>query len=415
MSSVLPFLRHPLLRDPLLPVLGLPLLFSLQACGDGDDDGSWAPGDGDGAGGLVVSGAGGNTSTLGSGGGNSSGAGGAQTSSGGATTGNGAGGGPSEGAGGMSAGSGGTGSDSGSGGAPQQGGIFSECRFHFGTFRDFAVDHPAIREQIDYFVPGWMGLSNTFDQQYVCDDVSGVLEGKVPVVVAYVSAFYAKREQGLHDCNAGTPNLCAYGSEIIKNNVETIVGIYRNYAQGYASCLGDSPIIFEMEPDWYQYTYPEQTSPMTAAESAQIIEKYVKAIREYLPNARFSMDVSPWVAPDNGSDQGADWFSHFDMSLFTFVNTSGGGTEAGNSKIRSSNNMTWAGVQKVTSKPVLADTGYGVNGASAGHDAAWDNVGNINARIADGVLGIAQYNPNSNWGETIASIRGQLDKPASCP
>ncbi len=292
---------------------------------------------------------------------------------------------------------------------------FAECRFHFGATRDFAVDNSGIRNEIDYFTPGWMGLSNTFDQEYVCEDVHGVLAGKVPVVVAYVSAFYAKREQNLNDCNVGDPDLCTYGAQIIKENVQTITNIYESYAQGYAECLGTSPIIFEMEPDWFQYTLSEQTSPMTPTESGQIIAGFVNAMKKHLPNAYFSMDISPWVPPSNGGDQGAQWYANFDLSLFDYINTSGGGTEADNIKIRSSNEMTWAGVHGVTGKMILADTGYGVNGASEGHDDVWDNPQHINARIADGVLGVAQYNPKSDWGSTIAQIRDQLQKPSSCP
>ncbi len=333
------------------------------------------------------------------------------TSAGGSNTGGSSAGGT--GSGGTSTGGAGSG---GTGGGGTSGEIFSECRFHFGTTRDYAVNNEGIRNEIDYFVPGWMGLSNTFDQQYVCDDVNGVLAGKVPVVVAYVSAFYAKREQNLNDCNVGEPHLCKHGAEIIKNNVATITNIYRSYAQGYANCLGTStPIIFEMDPDWFQYTLSEQTSPLTPTEVGQIMTGYVNAMKEHLPNAYFSMDISPWVPPDNGSDNGAQWFGNFDMSLFTFINTSGGGTEADNTRIRSTNNMTWAGVHGVTGKGILADTGYGVNGASEGHDDVWDNPTHINARIADGVLGIAQYNPKSDWGSTIAQIRGQLGTPSSCP
>ncbi len=77
--------------------------------------------------------------------------------------------------------------------------------------------------------------------------------------------------------------------------------------------------------------------------------------------------------------------------------------------------MTWAGVNQVTSKPILADTGYGANGTSAGPDPAWDNPTNINARIADGVVGVSQYNPASNWGATIAANRSQLNMPRYCP
>lgn len=414
-------------------------LLSLVACSDAGGEGPFeGPGvggseaaSGSGGGGGIPSGGasatgGGPTGAgagLGAGGGQVVGAGGIATGVGGAPSGPGADGGSPSGVGGQPSGAGGTtmgsggmsGTGGGSGGAGSGKKIFAECRFHFGAIREYALDHASIREQIDYFTPGWMGLQNTFDQGYVCEDLNGTLAGKVPVVVAYVSAFYAKREQNLHDCNVGEPSLCTYGSEIIKDHLDTIVEIYRSYARGYAACLGDKPIIFEMEPDWYQYTLSNQTSPLTPAEAGQIMTRYVQAMKEHLPNAHFSMDISPWVPPNNGSDNGADWYKNFDMSLFTFINTSGGGTEANNTKIRSTNNMTWAGVSSVTGKGILADTGYGVNGASAGHDAIWDVVGNINARINDGVLGIAQYNPNANWGQTIASIRSQLATPKFCP
>ena len=80
----------------------------------------------------------------------------------------------------------------------------------------------------------------------------------------------------------------------------------------------------------------------------------------------------------------------------------------------SSARCRWQGLPE-TGKPILADTGYGANGMSAGHDPNWDVVANINARIADGVTSIAQYNPNSSWGTTISGIRSQLNKPKSCP
>jgi len=69
----------------------------------------------------------------------------------------------------------------------------------------------------------------------------------------------------------------------------------------------------------------------------------------------------------------------------------------------------------VTGKPILADTGYGAAGASAGEDAVWNVAANINARMADGVISISQYNPTTTWGTTIAGIRSQLNTPRYCP
>ena len=306
---------------------------------------------------------------------------------------------------------------SGTGGAATSGKAFSQCRFHFGTIDSLARNNPSMLAELDFFTPGWMGQKDTFDMQYVCDEAKAQFQNQVPVIVAYVAAFHAKRHLNLVDCNvAGGQNLCQLGAQYLQEHLTDILATYDSYGRGFASCFGTTrPIIFEMEPDIYQYTYPEQGRPISAQLAGQIMSQFVNALKKHLPNALFSMDISPWVSPNNGSDSGKSWYANFDMSLFTFINTSGGGTEAGNTKIRSSNNMTWAGVSQVTGKPILADTGYGVNGSSSGHDSAWDNANNINARINDGVIGISQYNPNSNWGTTIANLRSQLKMPRSCP
>jgi hypothetical protein len=322
------------------------------------------------------------------------------------------------------AGAGGAGGSSG--GAAPMNQVFSQCRLHFGTIDTKAKENPSLIPELDFFTPGWMGLSDTFDQGYVCDEAKpgAVLGKQVPVIVAYVSAFYVKRHHGnLCDCNVnecgqtdGKPNdLCHFGSQYIQQDLAAIIGVYESYAKGYAECYGTTrPIVFEMEPDFYQYTDTTQGDPMTKAEAGEILGQFVSAIQKHLPNAYFSIDISPWV-DDNGQTNGQNWYSHFDLSKFTFANTSGGNTLGASAKIRADNHMTWAGVSQVTGKAVLADTGYGANGVSAGHDANWDDVNNLNARIADGVISLSQYNPKADWGSTIASIRSQLQTPKFCP
>ena len=321
----------------------------------------------------------------------------------------------------------GAGGSTGTGGAVAANKVFDPCRFHFGTIDSVAKANPSMIPQLDFFTPGWMGQKDTFDMSYVCTEANagGALANKVPVIVAYVAAFYVKRHSGLCDCNVttcGTNNdLCHYGAADITSNLTNIVNVYKSYAQGFAGCFGTTrPIVFEMEPDFYQYTYTGiETAPWTFAQAAQIMSQFVAAMKTYLPNAAFSMDISPWVGTNNntgsdGSDNGKNWYSYFDMSQFTFINTSGGGTDAATAKIRG-DKMTWAGVNQVTGKPILADTGYGVNGSSSGPDPVWDSPTNINARIADGVIGISQYNAASNWGTTISSDRGQLNMSRTCP
>lgn len=297
---------------------------------------------------------------------------------------------------------------------------FDSCRFHFGTNDSIAKSNSAIAQQLDLFTPGWVGTADTFNMQYVCDETKAgaALANRVPALVAYVAAFYAKRHDNLKDCNApgARQDLCVAGAAYIDQHMSDILGVYESYARGFASCYGTSrPLIFMMEPDFYQYTGSSQSRPWSPAHAGQVMTQFVTAVKKYLPNAQFSLDISPWVAPNNGSDNGKSWYANFDMNLFSFINTSGGGTNAASTKIRSSNNMTWAGVHQVTGKPILADTGYGVNGASAGPDPAWDNAANINARQADGVVAVTQYNPASSWGGTLSAVRPQLKTPSTCP
>lgn len=387
--------------------------------------GASAPGGATGAtGGSAAGGATGKGGTT-SAGGTTSSAGGAAgkggTTSGGGTT-TAAGGAAGKGGNTSSGGATSTGGATSAGGSTGTDSTFSQCRFHFGTIDSIAKNGGAsLIGQLDFFTPGWMGTNgDTFDQGYVCDEgkQGAALGNLVPVVVSYIAAGYVKRHHNLCDANVSGcsgGDLGKNGAQYIAQDWSAILTEYKTFATGYAGCWGTTrPIVFEMEPDWYQYTVNIQTAPWTAAQAGSKMSELVNAVKGILPNARFSVDVSPWVG-SNGADSGKAWFSNFNMSLFTFVNTSGGGTNANTAKIRSSNDMTWAGLSSATGKPILADTGYGANGMSAGHDANWDVVANINARIADGVTSIAQYNPNSSWGTTISGIRSQLNKPKACP
>lgn len=305
----------------------------------------------------------------------------------------------------------------------QNGKVFGSCRFHFGTIDSIAKNAgSSLISQLDFFTPGWMGTNgDTFDQGYVCEETKSgaALAGLVPVVVSYIAAGYVKRHHNLCDCNVSgcsAGDLCKYGAQYLQADLTSILAEYKSFATGYAACYGTSkPIIFEMEPDWYQYTISNQTQPLSPTQAGSMMGQFVATMKAVLPNAVFSLDVSPWVG-NNGADHGAAWFANFDMSLFTFVNTSGGGTNANTAKIRNDNNMTWAGLSSAAKKPILADTGYGANGVSAGHDPNWDALTNLNARIADGVVSIAQYNPNTGaWANTIGNLRGQLSPPKYCP
>ena len=111
--------------------------------------------------------------------------------------------------------------------------------------------------------------------------------------IAYVIAFAARRDEGLQDCNvSGLTNLCQYGATYIRNNMQRILDIYANYARGYASCWGTSrPIIFLMEPDYYQYHSGGDANALSPQEAGQFMGQIVSTMRQHLPNAVFSLDT----------------------------------------------------------------------------------------------------------------------------
>jgi hypothetical protein len=272
------------------------------------------------------------------------------------------------------------------------------------------------------FTSGWIG-SGTGLPTSVCNEVKpgGALAGKLPALVSYIIAFSGRSAPGwcLADCNANNAgcapasDLCTKGADYIRQNFTTrILPEYESYARSFAQACGTSiPILWEMEPDYYQYYAAGQGGgargqpggPFSLQEASSYMSQMVAAVKAVLPNAIFSMDISPWE-PNNG----AQWYAAFDMSQFTFVSTSGGGTLAASANIRAGQN-TWAGVHANSGKPILADTGYGAAGGSAGPDPTWDVAANINARIADGVVSITQYNPTATtWGGTISAARPEL-------
>lgn len=285
------------------------------------------------------------------------------------------------------------------------------CGFSFGAgWNGLDKNYPAAMD----FVTIWAGADEAWNTYWIGDMLKackpgGKLAGKTPVYYSYIIAFTARRDMNLQDCNVGTPNLCQKGANFIRMKKDRIMAQYAKYASETAKTWGTTePIVWLMEPDFYQYASDtkQEGGPLTFTEAGNFMKELVAKVRESLPNAVFSMDISPWV-PD-----AAKWFAAFKMDDFTYINTSGGETDANNTRIRAVNSMTWKGVHDLTKKPIIADDGYGVAGSATYHDGTWDEVGNLNARISDGVVAISQTNPKADWNTTITAVRGQLNTKA---
>lgn len=147
---------------------------------------------------------------------------------------------------------------------------------------------------------------------------------KIPLFYAYVIAFEARSKSGLQDCDVGTPNLCQQGAEFIRNNRQSLVNKYTEHATAIAARYGkDKPVIFVMEPDFWQY-YGDVTTQQNGALSGtymrDLFNDFVKAIKAQLPNALISWDISAWI----GQSGFQDWWCYFKDSQIDFIHTSGG-------------------------------------------------------------------------------------------
>jgi hypothetical protein len=232
----------------------------------------------------------------------------------------------------------------------------------------------------------------------------------------YAIAFAARRDLGLQDCNTqgSVKTLCTDGANYIRQNQAKILGIYGSYGAGVYRIMGSSPSVWLMEPDFTQYTLQGQNGGgLSNAEAGTLMKAIVSTIQAACPSAIFSMDISPWY----DTTWQRNWYDALGLDQFTYINTSGGSSRADQAFISdtwSDELPTWGWVYHSLGKPILADAGYGTGGANTGYDARWDDSTNLANRIADGVIGIAQVDPASNWASIIEGHRSKLPAPPSC-
>jgi hypothetical protein len=289
----------------------------------------------------------------------------------------------------------------------------SFCTFNFGL--PFRTNPPS---QVSYLT-SWAGSGENYNMSYMMQACKpgGTLSGVTPVVYSYIIAFTLRRDHNLQDCNVGTPNLCQQGAAYMRTDRLRIMGQVAKYAKGTAADLGTTtPIVWLMEPDYYQYAEPgsQGGNPLSYAEAAAFMNEMLDTIQKYLPKALFSLDISPWTT-DMGTTKA--YYTAFTLSRFSFINTSGGGARAGGpagtARI-TGNKMTYKEIHDLTGKPMLADCGYGVAGASTGYDPSWDSAANLNNRIADGVIGICQNSVPATWNTTLTALKPLLNPLPSC-
>lgn len=142
----------------------------------------------------------------------------------------------------------------------------------------------------------------------------------IPVYYAYFIAFKASVHAGLGDCNTDSDghNLCNEGAQWIRENYDYIMDIYDSYASMTVTIWGTGrPFIWLIDPDFIQYTYEEQTQPLTMTELASLANDIIDTVKNRMPNAVISMFHATWTYGV------ADYWSYFDLSRIDMINTTG--------------------------------------------------------------------------------------------
>lgn len=321
---------------------------------------------------------------------------------------------------------------------------FDPCRFNFGAGWQALHEDSAFYAGLDY-ISVWLGdndFFNSFESRMF--DVATQVQA-TPMIYAYVIAEFGK-DRGLVDCDIldenkqyVTPNLCTDGANIIRTYFQdSILYRYQQYAKGFREYIesnypmgtGSASIhaidpdtaqfIWLIEPDFYQYSASGSEQKFKYDSIAQngggipeevmaaMFNMIVDTIKAYLPASKIAIDISPWV-----EDQQA-WYANFDLSRVDYASTSGGRTAATLEKIRAGNKTTWAEIAELLGKPILADAGYDAGGMGTGYSAIWGVAENLNARIANGVIGVTQMDADELYAARVDSVRPQLNPTIWC-
>jgi len=416
------------LGPPVFLLTALAPLLVVAQSGCSSDAGSSSGDDSpaSGAGGESVGGSGGSAS--GSGGaagkaqggsaGKGGGSGASSGDSGGAAAGKGGQGGAGAGGvgGASAAGSSGKGGSGGSAGGSSLCGSSSAppdpfaCAFAWG-----ANPNGQIPSYLD-FATKWVGYEPNLDS--ACDGCSWLSQNfsgtsAVPVYIAYFIAYRANIEGGLGDCNTDFDghNLCNDGAQWIRANRARILAIYQSYAERSRAAYPSKPVIWIIDPDFIQYTYEEQTDPLSMSELGSLASDIVCTVREAMPNALIALNHSSWI---RGSVLTGYW-NAMPLDAVEFVHTTGMASVPGgyinDGDAAGREDGTYWFLHQLTGKPILVDTSFGVSTQANTWSTASADV--LNQRIADGVAGVLINPTPSNYQNQINTLTPSLDR--TCP
>ena len=260
------------------------------------------------------------------------------------------------------------------------------------------------------FVSNWVGYEERggLDGDCAgCGIVSRLGSSAASIVYyAYFIGYQANLMGGFGDCNVDMDDetLCTRGAQWIRDNRDLIIEMYANYARRVHRTSPGKQVIWWLEGDFIQYSYDDQSNPLSYAELGALARDITCAIKSNQPSAVVAMNHSPWIS----DEQSDDFWSAQPMDILDLVWVQGPGdssafVNAGEYN-RATANYGW--LRQKTGRPIMAETSYAKNGQAD----RWTNASAsaINSRISEGVIGVLIDSPGSNYQSAIGSLGSQL-------
>lgn len=258
------------------------------------------------------------------------------------------------------------------------------------------------------FITTWIGYEHFQGRSGQCDGcgLATTLEGTSARAVYY--AYFAG--YALDDCNVNPdgPNLCTDGAAWLRDNRELYLELYAEYAQKTYAASPTQGVIWLLEGDFIQYTYEEQSEPLSFAELGALAADVLCAIKTNAPNALVGLNHSTWIS----NEQASAYWGAMPTELLDFVWTTGVGNNAGymepgaNSGTYNATTARYDAIAALTGLGLFVDTSFGLSQASdswSGESAA-----TLNARIGEGVLAVNVTSPPSDYQARLSALRSGL-------
>lgn len=283
------------------------------------------------------------------------------------------------------------------------------CKFSWGAPNDGSNS-----SYLD-FVSGWIGYESRGGLDGDCDGcrLAAEMASKDATLVfyTYFIGFQANLMGGFGDCNVDYDghNLCTDGAQWIRDNRRLIIDMYSNYARRTQAQSPNKTIIWWLEGDFVQYSYADQSNPLSMSELGQLARDITCAIKSNQPNAVVAMNHSPWIS----NEQAEAFWSAMPMDVMDLVWVQGAGDTGTlvNSGAYNAATANYAWLNKKTGRPIMAETSYAFKGQSD----RWTNTSanNINARISEGVIAVLVNHPASNYASMIKTLNPQINNVCS--